>query len=398
MHAVVNLELNTPSTPALPEDMDGYAICVWDSGTPLYFGMWDIPDALEATSRALRAAAVVKRNTTEQITEPMELPTLTVAVCTHNRSVRLQRCLESLVPQRDRDDIQQILVVDNAPDTHDTRQVAMKARVDYAREPVKGLNFARNRALSEARCDWVAYLDDDVVASPRWAIAVRRAAAHAVGNGAVTGQILPFALDTPAQLAFERRGGFRRGFRTLDFSACCNRGLLFPVQAGRFGNGANMSFRRSLLLDLGGFDVALDAGARLPGGGDLDMFCRVIASGATLRYEPAALVYHEHRRDWAGLRRQYADSWGKAHMAYVQKLVRYGPYRLRALLYGLWWPAHELKQILKAAAGRHAIPAGMLWAELMGGIRGITAYAPVAITTQEAGAMSAIHKPSGDTE
>ena len=377
MHAVVNLELDGTGSPAFPAGMDGYAICVWDSGTPLYFGMWDIPDAAEATALALKAAVAIKRNVTEQMAATMELPTLTVAVCTHNRPDRLQRCLASLVPQRDHGDIQQILVVDNAPDNHDARQVAMNAGVDYVREPVKGLNFARNRAVSEARCDWVAYLDDDVVASPRWAIAVRRAAASAV-NGAVTGQILPFALDTPAQLAFERRGGFRRGFQALDFSARCGRGLLFPVRTGQFGNGANMSFRRSLLLDLGGFDTALDAGTRLPGGGDLDIFCRVIASGVTLRYEPAALVYHEHRRDWTGLRRQYADSWGKAHMAYVQKLIRYGPYRARALLYGLWWLAHEFKQILKAAAGRHAIPADMLWAELMGGIRGITAYAPTA--------------------
>jgi hypothetical protein len=37
-----------------------------------------------------------------------------------------------------------------------------------------------------------------------------------------------------------------------------------------------MILRRDLLLEIGGFDEALDTGKPLPGGGDLDIFYRVI--------------------------------------------------------------------------------------------------------------------------
>ncbi|NNC57829.1 MAG: glycosyltransferase [Woeseiaceae bacterium] len=305
---------------------------------------------------------------------PESLPELGVAVCTHNRPRRLERCLSALLPQLADGDVTRVLVVDNAPDSDESKDVARRAGVDYFREPVAGLNFARNAAVEQSSCDWIAFVDDDVVVAPGWGRALRHATAESNDVGAVTGQILPLALETPAQLAFERRGGFRRGFEPSSFNGRDRRGILFPVRAGLFGNGANMAFRRTLLVDLGGFDNALDRGAQLPGGGDLDIFCRVIASGATLRYEPAAMVYHEHRRDWLGLKRQYAESWGKAHMAYVQKLIRHGPYRGRALIYAAWWIAHELKQIGRALIGRHPVPAATLLQECYGGLAGITAY------------------------
>ena len=44
----------------------------------------------------------------------------------------------------------------------------------------------------------------------------------------------------------------------------------------RVGLGASMAVRRSVILELGGFDEALDMGAVLPGGGDLDILWRVL--------------------------------------------------------------------------------------------------------------------------
>ena len=40
-----------------------------------------------------------------------------------------------------------------------------------------------------------------------------------------------------------------------------------------------MAFRRGVLLELGGFDEALDTGRPLPGGGDLDMYYRIFGLG-----------------------------------------------------------------------------------------------------------------------
>ncbi|NNL54318.1 MAG: glycosyltransferase, partial [Woeseia sp.] len=367
-YGVIDVDIARIATTEIPEGFGGFAVCLWRDGKPVGFLICDNNDAPSLLAEIRSAIAALPPHPRPLTKASGQLPELCVAVCTHNRPRRLQRCLDGLLPQLKQGDVTRVLVIDNAPNDDESEAVARNAGVDYFREPVAGLNFARNAAVERCRSDWIAYVDDDVVVAPGWARAVRQAAADTEDVAAVTGQILPLALETPAQLAFERRGGFRREFEPSSFNRRDHRGVLFPVRAGRFGNGANMAFRRSLLIELGGFDNALDCGAPLPGGGDLDIFCRVIASGATLRYEPAAMVYHEHRRDWPGLKEQYAQSWGKAHMAYVQKLIRYGPYRGRALVYAAWWLAHELKQIGRALIGRHPVPATTLLRECLGGI------------------------------
>ena len=124
----------------------------------------------------------------------------------------------------------------------------------------------------------------------------------------MTGLVIPAELETPAQELFERLGGFGRGFRRQWFHADVSTGRVVGagalVSAGEFGTGANMAFRRTTLLRCGGFDPAFDVGTPTGGGGDLDMFHRVIAAGGVLRYEPAAIVFHTHRRTLDELRRQ----------------------------------------------------------------------------------------------
>jgi starch synthase len=103
-----------------------------------------------------------------------------------------------------------------------------------------------------------------------------------------------------------------------------------------FGAGANLSVRRDVALRLGGFDEALDTGPPLPGGGDLDMLHRVVRHGYPLVYEPRAVVFHRHRRDAEGLRRQF-DSWGRALMAFAVKTYRSDPAGRRKLRRLIRW-------------------------------------------------------------
>ena len=77
-----------------------------------------------------------------------------------------------------------------------------------------------------------------------------------------------------------------------------------------------MAYRHSLFARIGGFDPALDVGTVTNGGGDLEMFFRVLKEGYTLVYEPAALVRHRHRRDYAQLREQITNN-GVGFYAYL---------------------------------------------------------------------------------
>src|SRR6266404_1117746 len=61
-------------------------------------------------------------------------------------------------------------------------------------------------------------------------------------------------------------------------------------------------------------------GTRTGGGEDLDVFFRVIMGGYRLVYEPASLLYHLHRRDYAHLRKQIY-SYGVGFTAYLTKCL-----------------------------------------------------------------------------
>lgn len=96
------------------------------------------------------------------------LPLVTVAVCTRNLTADLALCLDALnrldYPNLD------ILVVDNAPSSNATELLVRTTypSMRYICEPRPGLNWARNRAIIEARGEIVAYTDDDVVVDPGW--------------------------------------------------------------------------------------------------------------------------------------------------------------------------------------------------------------------------------------
>jgi glycosyltransferase involved in cell wall biosynthesis len=303
------------------------------------------------------------------------MPSLTVAICTKDRPELLRRLLASLLPvvARARDGGQgvEVLVVDNAPSDGGTRDAVLAfPGVRYEVEPRAGLDFARNRALAAATGEWIAYLDDDVVVDAGWLDGLREAWTENPDAGAFTGLVLPFELESEAQIIFERRGGFRRGFAKIRYGAEFPANPLYPCAAGLFGAGCNMAFRRDAMLRLGGFDEALDTGRTLPGGGDLDAFYRIVRDGLVLAYEPRYLVFHQHRREMDALRRQYW-SWGVGLMAFVAKAYRHDqPLRGRFRRLVKWWGKHHLTEGARALTGRR-FPVSMVLAEIQGGIRGL---------------------------
>jgi hypothetical protein len=189
--------------------------------------------------------------------------------------------------------------------------------------------------------------------------------------GAFTGLVLPFELQTRAQILFEGTGGFGRGYRKIRYGQTLPGNPVYPCGAGSFGAGANMILRRDVLLELGGFDDALDTGRPLPGGGDIDIFYRVVRGGYPLVYEPSCAVFHEHRRDLKALRRQYW-SWGLGLMAFICKCYQTDPSqrpKLRALV--RWWFSHQLRQLQLSMRRKHMLPPDMILAELRGGVSGL---------------------------
>lgn len=296
---------------------------------------------------------------------------LSVGICTKDGAARVARLLDSLLPLR-ADVPFEILVIDNAPSDDSTLKVAAsRDGVRYVAEPLVGLDFARNRAVREATGDVLCFLDDDVTVDAGWARAMSDAWAANPDVGCITGLVLPMELETEAQVLFERAGGFRRGFLPLRYGSTNFCDPVHPTGAGKFGAGANMSVDLGLVRRLGGFDEALDTGRPLPGGGDLDIFARVLRAGGRLVYEPQAAVFHEHRRNMDALGRQYR-SWGLGLMAFVAKTWGADPEArpaLRRLV--MWWFLWMVGRLRRSRKGTEPVPAPMIRAELWSGVKGL---------------------------
>ena len=286
-------------------------------------------DGLEASVLAARIGVVDAPSVLEL--EPPTTPA-TVVIATHDRPESLAACLDSVLAQ---DHLAfEVVVVDNAPSSEATFEMlgaryGNDGRVRYVREPVAGLARAHNRGLLEVETPIVAFTDDDVLADPEWLRNLVSGFGDDPSVGCVTGLIFPVELETQAQEWLEGYAGYAKGLVRTAFDLHANRpdDALFPWTAGTLGSGANMAFRTNFLRRLGGFDDALGAGSIAMGGDDLAAFFDVVAAGATLVYEPAAVVYHRHRRGYEELRTQ-AYGYGVGLGAYITRTVVQSPSRL----------------------------------------------------------------------
>lgn len=313
-------------------------------------------------------------------------PHVTVAVCTRDRPDDLRGCLASLAGLAYGH--YEVLVVDNAPRTDATERLVREAfpGVRYVREPRPGLDWARNRAVVEARGEIVAYTDDDVEVDPAWLTHLTAPFADDPGVAAVTGLVVPLELETEAQILFERAGGFGRGFErkwySLDLTTGRDEklhhgGRFFGKHygGGLYGTGANMAIRRSAFARVGLFDPALDTGTATRGGGDIEMYVRVLQEGYTLVYEPRAFVRHRHRREMQTLEAQLG-SWGSGSYAtYLATARRYPDERWGLLRFGVWWFWwRNVRRLLASYRRPPPIPRHLIWAELKGALAGPSLY------------------------
>ncbi|HET8649944.1 MAG TPA: glycosyltransferase [Gemmatimonadales bacterium] len=292
--------------------------------------------------------------------------TITAAICTRGRPELLRRAAESL--RRQSAVPFEILVVDNAPVDDLTRTlVSTLPDLRYVTEPLAGLDFARNRALREARGEVVAFLDDDAVADARWAESLARCFDAHPEAAVVTGRTEALSLAEPGQRIFEANGGFGRGLAPItlpDDAAAPLHGRSAPLIAWAVsvGSGANFAVRRAVALELGGFDESLDRGPSLPGGGDHDMLWRVLQAGHKVCYEPSALAWHEHR---AGLDEAYNQIVGhqRGLIAFLVKSVRAarGRTRVSLMTFLAWRLFKPGARILRRIGGRDPLPIGVLF-------------------------------------
>ncbi len=319
---------------------------------------------------------------------PPSVLAMTVTICTRHRTELLAHALASLRTQHRKP--AEVLVIDNAPSDDATRRLLAERYPEYryVSEPVLGLDFARNRALREARYDIVAFLDDDAVADEDWAGQMYLTLQDNPRAGLCTGRTSPRSQTTDAEQLFERNGGFGRGVQFIRLPQDAGRRLHgWPAPliawAVSVGNGANFAVRRTWALQIGGFDEAFELGEALHGGGDLDLFWRMLADGRELVYQPNAHVQHQHRTQMEAVSRQLADHQ-RALVAFLVKSRNQarGQARWWLNVFVLWRLVKPVLRMGRRCVGLDPLPMPMLWRMWRHAIEGLTIY-PAAVRIAE---------------
>jgi glycosyltransferase involved in cell wall biosynthesis len=213
----------------------------------------------------------------------MQKANISICIATHKRPLLLSELLDSIAGQDigSQEFCLEIVVVDNDRNgsagevVKDFAQWHPQLLVTYEIEPKQNIALARNKSVSMASGEYIAFIDDDEHACPEW-LARLYTCMQEHGADAVFGPVLPVLPDDcPGWI---KKGNF--------FS----RKILpdgHPVNRGRTGNAlVRATWLRAMALP---FNPRFG----LSGGSDFDFFYRILNNGAKLCASEFAVVYEK---------------------------------------------------------------------------------------------------------
>jgi GT2 family glycosyltransferase len=205
----------------------------------------------------------------------------------------------------------ELVIVDNGS-TDNTCSVVDRFRGRFQQklltvvEPRVGTGRAHNTGWTVANGDIIAFTDDDCYPEKTFLTSVCQCFDENEKLGFVGGRVLLYD---------------RTDYR-ITIQEQAHRELLEPgsfVPAG-FIHGANLSFRRSALISVGGFDDRFGAGTAFVCE-DVDIQARILARGWHGVYDPRPMVYHHHRRKTEADANQLTKKYDHGRGAYYVKCL-----------------------------------------------------------------------------
>jgi succinoglycan biosynthesis protein ExoM len=210
----------------------------------------------------------------------MEYKHISVCICTFKRPDFLRRLLNELVHQRtDGLFSYSVVIVDNdhsksAQQITESFQEASSLDVLYCLEPEQNIALARNRAVENARGDFIAFIDDDEFPSQSWLFDLFRAYIDFKADG-ILGPVVPYYETKPPQWIIRGKFHERPSHKT---------GTILPWTLTRTGN---VLLRRKIFDDKNNM-FSKEFGS---GGEDRDFFRRMIDQGSRFVWCAEALVF-----------------------------------------------------------------------------------------------------------
>lgn len=217
---------------------------------------------------------------------------VSVVVCTYSPSMftHFIECVESLLNQTYKN-IEIICIVDGNRNYFE--MIKEKRGELFKEHGIRlllnsrnlGLLESRNRGAKLATGDIVAFIDDDAIAEKNWIEELVKM--YRMGAIAAGGKLLPLWIA-------KKPRWFPEEFYWLIGATH----LGFPEEVTEVRNtfGSNLSFKRSIFLELGGFNTRMGGikGSKMLQGGETELCERMRRKyGRGVMYNPNAIVYHK---------------------------------------------------------------------------------------------------------
>lgn len=219
---------------------------------------------------------------------------LTVAICTYNREKYLPQVLGSLLNQTISNEKFEVLLIDNNSPGN-TKEISLNFAKDhpeidfhYYLEQDQGLSHARNRAIKEAKTDFITFLDDDAFIDDSYLEVLVSNFHNDKDLVAIGGKILlHYESIIPAwenKYLNSLLGFYDKGEKQF----------YYKKSKGDYPRGSNMAFKLSLFEEIGNFDITLGrVGGNLMGGEEKELFDRIFKNDNNkVIYLPNAIVWH----------------------------------------------------------------------------------------------------------
>lgn len=202
-----------------------------------------------------------------------------------------------------------IVVVDHNPALLEQVRAKFPAVVAVENHEVNGLSGARNSGVAASKGSIIVFLDDDAVAEPDWL--EKLIADYARPDVRGTGGWIEPLWETGRPRWFPNEFNWVVG--------CTYTGMPTDPAPIRNPIGCNMSFRREVFDEIGGFTTGIGRVGTVPVGCEETEFCirlRQRHPNTILLHTPQARVYHQvpkSRTTWAYFRsRCYQEGRSKA--------------------------------------------------------------------------------------
>ena len=208
-------------------------------------------------------------------------PQVTVLIPVFNDKVRLGKCLEALERQGYPKDRYEVVVVDNASTEDIKGVVARFGQAHYCYEGTPGSYAARNKGLTVASGEIIAFTDSDCIPADDWVESGVSALRDNPDCGLVGGAITLFYRDPDHPTAVELYESLR-AFPQKQY-----------IEEAQFGATANVFTHRKIFDAVGNFN------SKLKSGGDAEWGKRVAVAGYKLHYAANVRIAHPARSTYA---------------------------------------------------------------------------------------------------